>query len=358
MRELDRRGFEEIPKAQLHIHLDGALPVPAIWEISQQTGIELPGISEQTREKLEEFYRIELDKRFSTSADFDEFLKKFAPVLALMQTPRGLQETALAHVRDLASQHHVYAETRFAPQYHRQQGLSLEDIIENVLIGLRMGHEETGTLVKLIICIGRECDSETSAAVARAALQFQDEGVVAIDLACNEIDFPPELHLDAYRLTIGTRLRRTVHAGELAKTPEQRVQNIRTALNGMQADGLGHAVPLASQPDLIEQVYKGRIRVESCPLSNRITGAIDEDLKSLGLDVLLRDDILVSLSTDDPLMFKTPLARVFEETCRAYRFGIEEVRTLLRNAVVSAFCSDEERARVYFEFKRRDFPLY
>lgn len=354
----DRRFFENMPKAEVHLHMDGAIRKEDIWRISQIHRVQLPGLPEQTEQALDTYYRLPPDASFKRSEDFDRFLKMFGIVLSIMQTPEGLRATALAHVRDLAQQNYIYAETRFAPQYHRQNGLSLEEVIQNVLEGLQLGFMGTSTLVKLIICIGRECDQETSLAVAKAALKFQEFGVVALDLACNETAYPPELHIPAFQLTFGSKLRRTVHTGEFAATSEKRVENIRTAITELRADGLGHAIPLVDHLDLIKTVIGRNIRVEACPLSNKITGAIGSDLRELKLRELLDRGVNVSLSTDDPLMFGTPLAEVYEKTCEAYGFEIEDIRTLVRNAVTGAFCDDEERSRLYYAFKHRGFELY
>lgn len=357
---LDRRFFEEMPKAEVHVHIDGAIRKEDIWRISQQQGIVLPELPEQTEAALDAYYRLPPDASFKRSEDFNRFLKMFEIVLSIMQTPDGLRETARSHVQDLARQKHIYAETRFAPQYHQRNGLSLKQVIEHVLEGLHRGFLETGTLVKLIICIGREeVRPEVFLAITKAAIAFKDAGVVGLDLACNEVDYPPQLHIPAYQLAYGAQLHRTVHAGELAKSEEERVANIVTALDDLKADGLGHAVPLVRHPSLLERVIRDRVRIESCPFSNRITGAIQNgNLRELGLDQLLRKGALVSLNTDDPLIFGTSLADVFQATCEAYDFEVKDVRRFMRNAVESAFCNDDERARVYYQFKHRGFPLY
>lgn len=353
---LDRKFFEDVPKAQLHLHLDGALTVEDIWAISQKLGIELPGLSEQTQQGLEDFYRVEPGARFDTKEKFDAFLAKFGPTIALMQTPQGIQEAAQAHVRDLASEKHVYAETRFAPQYHKGQGMSLEDVIHEALLGLQAGCLETGTLVKLIVSIGRECDNETSMAVARAAAKFHENGVVALDLACNETLYPPERHIDAYRIATAAKLKRTAHAGEFPAQHHVRVRNMLTALTDLQVNGLGHAISLGREEGLIDRVVRDDVRVESCPLSNIKTGAI-QDIRELKLRKLLDRGVKVSLSTDDPLMFGTSMADVLEATVEAYGFDIEDIRKLTKNAVTGAFCNDDEKAQVYYEFKHRGFPL-
>lgn len=342
---LERSFFERMPKVELHTHLDGAVrqeDVHRIGHIQQGREPVFEGVSEPGLEALIRATRLPRETTLRDPADFDRFLRMFNPAISVMQTPGGLHEVARAHVEDLARQGYVYTETRFAPQYHRQRGLSYEDAIANVLRGLEIGYQQTGTRVRLIVCIGREADLKKSCDVTKAALEFQNQGVLALDLACNEAAFPPELHIPAYQLTFGSKLRRTVHAGEFAASEEKRRQNVRTALHELKADGLGHAVPLDAMSATLDRVKERKIRVESCPLSNKITGAVS-DIRDIGLDRLLRQGVLVSLNTDDPAIMGFSLADVFKETCDAYGFGLEEVMRFTRNAITSAFCSEEER---------------
>lgn len=342
--------------------MDGALRAEDIWQIAQEHGITLPNLPEQTPAALQQYYQLPKGADFRTAEGFNHFLGMFKIALAVMQTRATLREAACAHVLDLNRQGVVYAETRFAPAYHREGGLSLESIIQAVLEGLKLGHDKSGdrdldrTCVRPIICIGRECDQETSLAVAKAAIACQNDGVVGLDLACNEVAFPPELHKPAFDLAHQKSLPCTVHAGELAETPKQRVRNISTAINALGAQGLGHAVPLGEDQALTTQVASRKIRVESCPLSNQITGAIG-NLKELALDALLENGVRVTLNSDDPAIFGTSLADVFRATCEAYGFGINEVRQLTFHAVEGAFCSAEEKSGLYYKFKRRRFNL-
>ncbi|MBI3336363.1 adenosine deaminase [Candidatus Peregrinibacteria bacterium] len=351
----DRTFLENMPKIEMHLHLDGAINPEDIWCIAQEYGVTLPHIPEQSLDALKTYFQFDDSRDIRTSRDFDHLLRTFDIVISLMQTPEGLQDVAETHVRDLAAQNFVYAETRFAPQYHLRKGLTLEGAIENTLIGLQRGFEKTGTLVKLIACIGRE-NVTIGPEVARAALKYQDKGVVAIDLACNEIDYPPELHVDAFRLTFGSNLRRCVHAGEVAKTPEKLRQNIITSLIDLRADELGHAILLPDMPEAIEHVVQLRTRIASCPLSNLASMVID-DVRDLRLQELLDRNVLVSLHSDDPAMDHTSLADVFVETCKAYNFDINHVQTLSRNAIFGAFCSAKEREWIFEEFRRRGFDV-
>lgn len=362
MSELTREFFEQMPKAEVHLHIDGAVPVDDILRIKDGLGITLPHVSAQTPDAIRDFYLADQGVKLDTSEKFDRFLKKFQMVIALMKTPEGIQKVVQAFVQNLARQNYVYAEARFAPQYHLDEGLTLQDVIGNALDALEETRRETGTLVKLIISIGRECSSEESQEIAQAALDFQNEGVVALDLACNEEAHPPEKHLAAYKKTFNSDLKRTVHVGEFPVDLDTRVKNIRTALVDLSADGLGHAIGLGhvTREDsryLKELVISKGVRIEACPISNQLTGAIDGDFRELALGQLLRRRTLVSLNSDDPAIFGTSLADVYEKVCEATGFGIYRVQQFMRNAVIGAFCSDSERAWIFGEFEKRGMEL-
>lgn len=356
---LDREFFEKMPKAELHLHLDGALKPADIWRLAQQYHVTLPSLPEQTPEALRRYYQLPAGVNLNDPKAFNHFLGMFKVALSVMQTRDSLRDAALAHVMDLHSQNYVYAETRFAPQYHMEGGMSLAQAIHSVIEGLELGYRQSReeTLVTPIVCIGREADQETSLAVAEAALSLEQDGVVGLDLACNETLYPPELHKPAFERTFKSSLARTVHAGEFAETPERRIRNIKIAIDDLKADGLGHAIPLPGRQDLLMHVKSSSVRVESCPLSNRITRAIKGDLRELALNVLLREGVSVSVNTDDPAIFGNSLADVLQAVCDAYGFGIEDVRKLMRNAVESAFCDSDDETEVYYAFKHRGFHL-
>mgnify|MGYP000965397275 CR=1 FL=1 len=210
------------------------------------------------------------------------------------------------HVDYLKKNNIVYAETRFAPQYHMKKGLSLGQVIGHVLEGLSERSRETGVVVKLIVCIGREMDGEKSVEVARAALEFQDRGVVALDLACWETPYPPERHRKAFELTFDSSLKRTVHAGEMCPKEEQNLRNIHTAITELKANGLGHAIPLHKRyyrgVDLIEMIVERGIRLESNPISNLVVTSL-RSVEDLHLDKLMAEGVAVTLNSDDPAMW-------------------------------------------------------
>jgi len=291
------------------------------------------------------------------SQEFNRFLQMFGQSLAVMQTPETAKASTLEVIRDLNAENIIYAELRFAPPYHMAEGHTMEEIIQGVLDGMEEGRTETGVVTKLIISIPREISSEDGVKVAEAAMAFQNEGVVALDLACNEADFPPERSVEAFQATVGSNLKRTVHAGEAAKTREQLEKNMWTAIKDLKADGLGHALSLGRNPGLVSTIINRGVRVERLPISNQCMNVGDGNLDHL--QSLIKYGVNVSVGSDDPGIFgpTCSLSRNLLEVANAYGVGIGGIRALTQNAIDGAFITDQERDVIQKVFESRKGQL-
>lgn len=326
--------IRKLPKIELHRHLDGAVKPELIFDLAKKHNVYLPVNS---LEDLKKYYRI------TKETSVQELMDKFDVVLSLMQTPENLQTIAYEQILDLKKENYLYVELRFAPQYHTREGLSMVQVIENVLIGMRKGYKETGILSNLIIAIGREAELEKAKQIVKAALEFQNSQetvkVVGIDLACDEATYPPEIHLPAYKLTFGSKLKRTVHAGEFG---DQKLKNIKTAIHKLRADRIGHAIPLPNDKDLLNLVKQKRIGIESNPLSNLICH-MTASIQELKLNIYFTNGIKFSLGSDDPAMMYTTLSNVIYETAKVYNWGLAHIKTIMKNSIDISFTSNKEK---------------
>lgn len=350
---LSLRDVELEPKVDLHLHLDGALTRETIFRVAQEHGIEIPDISAQTLEALSRVYPDPGPFHAEVPDEFNRFLKLFGRSLCVMQKPETIHDATLEVIRGLKKENVIYAELRFAPSYHTAKEFSMSEMIQGVLNGMRSGLYETGVRTKLIIIIPREIayleDYKGPGAqeIVQVALEFQNEGVVAIDLACSE-HFRPEPYIDAFRSTIGSRLKRTVHAGE---TGQQMEDNIRMAIIDMHADGIGHALPLPGMEVQMGDVLDHRIRIERAPISNQCMSLGDSDFDRI--DELLRAGVLVSVNSDDPGIFgpSCSLSQNLLAVANRYGLGIAGIRMLTSNAIKSAFLTGDERRSIQSLFR-------
>ena len=270
---------------------------------------------------------------------YEDIIARFGTVTGVLQSAESLALAGFAYGKRRAAEGHRYVEAKFAPQYHTYGGLTVAQAVAAMYEGLKKAENEFGILILPQLCIGRETDPETGVEIARIALGY--DGEVALDLACAEAGNPPEKHLKAYQLTFGTKVKRDCHAGEwVEKEPAETYRarllaNVRTAIVDLRCDGIGHAIPLCDDDELVRRCVDGGIRVAGCPLSNqrgRLIGGVAE----LRIAELLDRGVIYTLNADDDL-FLPDIGTVVAECDEAYGFTAEQCRKLEENVFKGAF---------------------
>jgi adenosine deaminase len=268
-----------------------------------------------------------------------EYLKRFELPLKLMQTKSAIARIAYELVEDAALEGVRYIEIRFAPHLHLEKGLSLETVIEAALEGAKNGEGQTGTRANLILCCMRHLTPESSLELVEAGKSFLGQGVVALDLAGDEQNFPPEAHAEAFERAKNYGYHRTVHAGETGN-PE----NIRKSIEILYAERIGHGVCLENDPVLFKSLQHSNIALEMCPTSNLHTKAA-ESYFSHPLHRYLTQGIRVTLNTDNRTVSGITLREEFKNMHQA-GLNIADVEKLYQNAVDSIFDSEDEKQRL------------
>ncbi|MEK7529067.1 MAG: hypothetical protein AAB592_04840, partial [Patescibacteria group bacterium] len=375
---LTRERIASLPKVEVHSHIDGAVFPEDIWNIAQRNSVRLHVGRERdgrflaSLDDTRRFFGTDDGRPHSynltNGAEFDLFLNRFGVTLSLMQTPDTIRDVVRHFVLDAASRGVVYLEGRFAPRYSTVEGLTIPNVVDAAVDGVRQAMKESGgILAKLILCVGREEKTEareqgrrdTTSEVIETAMDFSRSGnvITGIDLACNEIAYPPDEYVDDFAGTFhNPLLRRTIHAGEVAPTREQAIRNMRVAVSDMRADGLGHALPIMDDEDLLDEVVRKGIRIERSPYSNLCSGLIN-DSADLRTDELLRRGVKVVVSSDDQAIFNADVNDNLAAVCAAHDFGVKEFAKLQLNGVTTAFCTAGEAALVKKLFKDRGLDL-
>lgn len=341
-----------LPKIDLHRHLDGAVRPEFLFKLAKEVGVKLP------TDSLEEFtklYQI-TDKDMPMS----ELFKRFAWPIAVMRTPRGLYRTAREFVLDLARENIWYAEVRFAPGYHSIYPapwyspeeyeeepfpvMSLDQTVRQILGGLEKGMKDTGVIVNVIPCIPRESLSirgpKSVTDITDLAIRFENDGVVGIDLACDEAAYPTKPYSKYFRATLASKLRRAPHAGEMGSDRE-RLENIDEAIIGLFADALGHAIPLYKSKYWMAITRGSNIRVERTPCSP-VPGC---SLADGHLDELLKHKVPAVITSDDPALMRASLIDNWLAALNYHEFGEKEFWQMTANAVNTAFYRDEKQKK-------------
>lgn len=326
MAEADR--FLRLPKAELHVHLDGSLRPATLLELAAAAGRELPA---SDAGRLRQYMRVE-DAR-----DLAEYLARFALTIQVLQTPEALERVAYEMVQDAAADGVRYLEVRYCPALSRDRGLTLDQVIAAERRGLLRGERETGIRSAIINCTLRHLDPAVSEEIADASVRNRHQGVVGFDIAGGEASHTALPHRHACMIARRGGLGVTVHAGEAAGP-----DSVAEAIFECHADRIGHGTRLIEDPALTAYVRDRQIPVEMCLTSNRQTHAIPE-LAAHPLRRLLDQGLAVTLSTDNWLMSDVTLSGEYALATDQFGLTAGEIRRLVVNAVSAAFLPLPER---------------
>ncbi len=352
--------IRRVPKALLHDHLDGGLRPQTVIDLAQESGYAA-SLPSTDADELGRWFRDAAD-----SGSLVRYLETFAHTVAVMQTEEQLRRVARECAVDLAADGVVYAESRFAPELHIEQGLSLDQVVLAVLEGFREGEREAaaaGTPIRIRVLITAMRHAARSSEIAELAVRYRDEGVGGFDIAGAEAGFPPSRHLDAFEYLRRENAHFTIHAGEAFGLP-----SIWEALQYCGADRLGHGVRLVddlttvagalsrrdlSQADpsrvrlgrLAAYVRDKRIPLEMCPSSNIQTGAAHSVVEH-PITLLRRLGFRVTLNTDNRLMSGTSMSREMELLVTEAGWTLDDLRWVTINAMKSAFLPFDERLAI------------
>jgi adenosine deaminase len=287
--------FRTLPKADLHVHLDGSLRLETILDLARSEEIDLPAESVAGLRDA-----IGCGNNFGSLV---EYLRGFDITLRVMQTEASLERIAFELAEDAHRENVRYMEVRYAPMLHTRRGLKLTRVVEAVLAGLRRARETYGIKANVIICGIRNISPESSLEMAELAVAYKSRGVVGFDLAGAEADFPPKHHRAAFQLVRDNNINCTIHAGE-AYGPE----SIAQAIHVCGAHRIGHGCRLIEDGDLLQYMNDHRMPLECCPSSNVQTGAV-KDLASHPLKLYFDLGCRVTINTDNRLITDTSVSK-------------------------------------------------
>lgn len=331
------------PKVLLHDHLDGGLRPATVLELAQAEGYtELPA---DTAPALAAWFRDAAD-----SGSLVRYLETFAHTVAVMQTPAGLGRVAREAVLDLGADGVVYAELRFAPEQHLERGLTLDEVVDATLAGVREGEAQSaaaGHPIRARLLLTAMRHAARSREIAELAVRFRDAGVVGFDIAGAEAGNPPSRHLDAFEYMRDHNAHFTIHAGEAFGLP-----SIHEAIAFCGTDRLGHGVRIVDDVDrsgaepvlgqLAGYVRDLRMPLELCPSSNVQTGAV-ATLAEHPFDLLARLRFRVTVNTDNRLMSDTTMTKEMVKLVQTFGYGWDDLERFTINAMKSAFIPFDER---------------
>jgi adenosine deaminase len=325
---LTRELIGRLPKAELHVHLDGSLRPETMIELARRAKVTLPAYEP---ESLRRFMLVD------DAANLEDYLHRFDFTIPLLQTPEAIERVAYEMVEDAARDNVRYLEVRYCPHLSQRQGLTLDEVMEAELRGLARGERDFGVIARVINCSLRHYNPAISVEIAECSVAFRDRGVVAFDLAGGEAGRPPGTHRTAFDIAARGLLGITVHAGEAAG-PE----SIAEAIQLCHANRIGHGTRLYESAGLQEYVRDRRTLIEINITSNVQTRAVART-SAHPVRGYFDAGLNVTLCTDGWLMTGVSQSDEYWLAHTELGFSRDQIDRMILNAFEGAFLPWPER---------------
>ena len=320
-----------VPKAELHLHLEGAIPLPALFELVQRHGGD-PSVASVAD--------IQAKFRFR---DFPHFIEMWIWKNGFLRAYDDFAFIAEAMARELARQNVRYAEVFFSPGRFYQYDLTTRPLALAIRRGLdAVPGVEVRIIADLVRDLGPRQAEETLDQVIEVAA---DAGIVGIGIGGSEHAHPPEPFAAAFERARAHGLHTTAHAGEAAG-PE----SVRGALDALRVERIGHGIRAIEDDALVDRLAASQVPLEVCPLSNVATGVVG-DIRDHPIRRLFDRGVRLTLNTDDPGMFGNDLVTEYRTLAEVFGFTADEIRGLILNAVDAAFLPADRRAALRAAFE-------
>ncbi|UYQ62059.1 adenosine deaminase [Streptomyces peucetius] len=327
-----------LPKAELHLHIEGTLEPELAFALAARNGVELP------------FADAEALRHAYLFKDLQSFLDLYYGLMAVLRTEEDFADLADAYLERAAAQGVRHAEIFFDPQAHTARGVPIGTVVEGLARSLDRAEERHGVSTRLIMCFLRDEPAESALATLEAAKPYLHR-ITGVGLDSAETGHPPSKFRAVYEAAAALGLRRVAHAGE-----EGPPAYIREALDVLGVERIDHGLRCMEDAELVTRLAGERIPLTLCPLSNVRLRAVDV-LEDHPLARMMEAGLMCTVNSDDPAYFGGYVGDTFHAVHEALGLEDEQLRELARNSFLASFLDDDEerRARYLAEVEAYEF---
>jgi adenosine deaminase len=309
----------QIPKAEIHIHLEATITPVLCRKFAQKNNVKLP----------EDIFGTKYAYEWT---DFYDFIKKYDLVTSVIHTPEDYRELTYSYLKECAENNVLYVEAMISSTHAKLKGMTYNSFLQGVYDASKEAEKNFGIVSRFIMNGIRHLGPDSVQSTAEEVLNNPHPYLVGFGLAGDELHFPPSLFTKTFDMLKEANFPITVHAGEW-DGPE----NIRNAINLLHPTRLGHGVRSIEDPDLVKEIIDKRIVLETCPTSN-IATKIYENYESHPVKRLFDAGVIITVNSDDPPFFNASIAGEYEVMSKL-GLSKKELVTLTRNAIEFSFCN-------------------
>ena len=322
--------IRKLPKAELHVHIEGTLEPQMMFDLAERNGYELPFPDVASVAAAYKFRNLQ------------SFLDIYYQGAAVLQTPQDFRELITAYLVRAAADGVRHAEIFFDPQTHTERGVGFETFMDGFRSGIADARTRHGITADLILCFLRHLGGEAALATIREAESFL-EGVIAVGLDSSEVGYPPELYAGAYAHARQLGLHAVAHAGE-----EGPPEYVSGALDVLGAERIDHGVRSLEDPALVDRLRREQIPLTVCPLSNVALRVVDR-VADHPIPQMMEADLMVSVNSDDPAYFGGYVGENYCALADDLGFGEQRLAMLAANSIESSFLGDDRKKELIAE---------
>lgn len=313
-----------LPKAELHMHIEGSLEPELMFALARRNGVEIP------------FRSVEEVRAAYSFSNLQDFLDIYYQGANVLLTQEDFRDLAAAYFDRAAADNVVHAEIFFDPQTHTDRGVPFRTVVSGLLAGMDEARERHGITSKLILCFLRHLDEEAAFATLREAEPWIDR-IEAVGLDSSELGHPPSKFERVFEAAAAMGLKRVAHAGE-----EGPADYVWEALDLLKVDRIDHGNRSLDDPALMRRLAEERMTLTVCPLSN-LKLCVVPDMEAHPIDRMLAAGLRVTVNSDDPAYFGGYVNDNFRAAAAGRGLGRDELATLARNSFLGSFLGAEEK---------------
>ena len=322
--------IHNLPKAELHLHIEGSLEPELMFEIAGRNGLKLP------------FDSVEAVRQAYRFSNLQSFLDIYYQSMAVLLTEQDFYDMTWAYLEKAVTQNVRHVEMFFDPQAHTDRGVPFETVVQGIHRALADARRQFGISSKLILCFLRHLSVESAMHTLEQALPFKD-WIVGVGLDSSELGHPPRKFTEVFDRARAEGFLTVAHAGE-----EGPADYIWQALNELKASRIDHGVRCVEDRNLVEKLRTEQIPLTVCPLSN-VKLRIFETITEHNITQLLDMGLCVTVNSDDPAYFGGYISENFLAIQEAFDLGCDDLRQLAENAFRASFLSPEEKQNLMDE---------
>lgn len=317
--------IKNLPKAELHVHIEGTLEPELLLFLAQKNNVKVPY---NTVNDIRNFY--------ATIHNYNAFYHAYSTATTVLCTENDFFQVALAYCTKAAAQGVVHAEIFFDTQTYLHRGISSHTVINGIYEGLKEGKRLYDMSSFLILCCLRHLSQEDAIDSLKKALPYK-KYIKAVGLACSEVGNPPSKFSQLFQLAAQEGFHRVAHAGEHASS-----EYIWQALTLLGVERIDHGVACLEDKELVTYLQEKKIGLTVCPVSNKVLSVVPS-LADHPLKKMLDYNLMVSINSDDPAFFGSYIASVMQKTKDALGLSREQLVQCAQNSFITSFLSSEEK---------------